>query len=381
LAEVLLKAPFVDPSGYVDFVSKHYLTTHIKEGGAKVKFIVGLEGSGKTTLLNHIGDEARDLGYCVVALDVSRVRLGRFDEVYRAIAAQIQFDGLVRELCEHEVIIRLGYRPEDIPESQKFVEWLGHQDKDRTWLRREVKEELQRLYRDANLTDSFATAFIALAQDYLGQPVPAENLDTARRWLKGESLQARTLRRVFLHRSVDRYSARHTLRSLLFLLKRLEHPGLVVTIDGLETLVSKARQPDRVRYTRMQRDDAYESLREIIDDTENMPGLFVIGAARPQFFADNSAGIRSYEALDARVQNEIAADEVNRFADMFDLDEAWQAGGSWPEHRERLAAAWQAYVAEKGHTQEPCDISRYDYLGLVSPVKLIVDNVFRRGGE
>jgi len=383
LSEELLKAPFIDPSGYAAFIRTHYLEAYIKQGGAKFKLLLGMEGSGKTTLLQHVAGDARDLGFCVAHLDASRVRLGRFDEVYRAITAQVPFTELVDRLAKTGVIARLGYDPEQIPAAETFFQWAAGQGRDLTWLRRDVKEELQGLYRDANLTDSFATAIMLLAQARLGQPVSSEHLDIVLRWLKGESIPARQLRPVFLHRSIDRYSARHMLRSLLFLLRKLEYPGLLVTVDGLEALLSSVRQPDRVRYTRLQREDAYESFRQIIDDSENMPGLVVLAASRPQILSDETAGIRSYEALHARIQNEIAAEQVNRFADVVDLDEAWQASDGWPEHRSRLAAAWQAYVAEKGTPQahEPDEFSRYDYLGLVSPVKLIVDQVMRRGGD
>ncbi len=383
MSETLLKAPFIDPSGYVAFIKKHYLEAYIKDGGAKFKLLLGMEGSGKTTVLERIAGDARDLGFCVARLDASRVRLGRFDEVYRAIAVQIPFNELVDRMAKTRVIASLGYDPVGIPDSETFLQWASGQGRDSIGLRRDVRKELDGLYRDANLTDSFATAIMLLAQANLGLPTSPEHLDILLRWLKGESLPARMLRPVFLHRSIDRYSARHMLRSLLFLLRKIGCPGLLVTVDGLEAVLSSTRQPDRVRYTRLQREDAYESFRQIIDDSENMPGLLVLAASRPQILSDELAGVRSYEALHARIQNEIAAEQVNRFADVVDLDEAWQVSGCWPDHRSRLVAAWQAYVAEKGIRQahEPDEFSRYEYLGLVSPVKLIVDHVTRRGGE
>ena len=75
-----------------------------------------------------------------------------------------------------------------------------------------------------------------------------------------------------------------------------------------------------LHYTKGKREDAYESIRQLIDDIDSMHYLlFVLGFDR-ELIDNESYGLKSYQALWMRIQNEIVSKRVNRFADILDLD-------------------------------------------------------------
>lgn len=94
-----------------------------------------------------------------------------------------------------------------------------------------------------------------------------------------------------------------------------------------------------------------------------VPGLLLLLAGPPELLSDDRLGIPAYNALQLRIQNEVTSQDVNRFADIIDLDRLWQAapdavarlvehlvsdlspGAPEPVHAEAVAAAraeWEA---------------------------------------
>ena len=97
------------------------------------------------------------------------------------------------------------------------------------------------------------------------------------------------------------------------------YAGLFVAVDDLEILISRSSM-EPVHYTKMKREDTYESIRQLIDDIDSMKYILFAYAFDRQLIDDENAGLKSYQALWMRIQNEILGEQFNRFADMVDLD-------------------------------------------------------------
>ena len=118
---------------------------------------------------------------------------------------------------------------------------------------------------------------------------------------------------------ITRYNARHMLRSLCEIIRMSGYAGLVVLIDDLEILLSRSSLV-RLHYTKMRREDTYESIRQLIDEIDSLRNImFVFGFDR-ELFDNENAGVKSYQALWMRIQNEIVGERFNRFGDIVDLD-------------------------------------------------------------
>ena len=109
------------------------------------------------------------------------------------------------------------------------------------------------------------------------------------------------------------------LRSLAEIVRLGGDSGIFVTIDDLEMLISRSSL-EAVHYTKMKREDTYESIRQLIDDIDSMKNIMFAYAFDRELMDNENAGLKSYQALWMRIQNEIVGERFNRFADMVDLD-------------------------------------------------------------
>ena len=87
----------------------------------------------------------------------------------------------------------------------------------------------------------------------------------------------------------------------------------------MEILISRSSL-EAVHYTKMKREDTYESIRQLIDDIDSMKNIMFVYAFDRELIDNENAGLKSYQALWMRIQNEIVGERFNRFADMVDLD-------------------------------------------------------------
>ena len=78
--------------------------------------------------------------------------------------------------------------------------------------------------------------------------------------------------------------------------------GLVLALDLRPAMPAKAAPDQTVRYSTAAVMDLYEVLRELIDDIENLPGLFVLALADQALVAgDRRRTLDTYKALELRI--------------------------------------------------------------------------------
>ncbi|MBT9140884.1 MAG: hypothetical protein DDT30_01468 [Dehalococcoidia bacterium] len=308
-----------------DFLGEHYLDKYIRDGGSKVKFLIGPEGCGKTHQLLLLAHSAKQKGYLTAYIDARETKLQYIDALYKCIASSIDFDVLVTRYCEG-VIRGLGYPPDSMPEDIKFMEWVTQppQGRDLGTIKKDAQKELEKLFHNRRIDGSFATAFLQLCNNQLGiVSLSEENREVLLRWMKGDSAldSLRQLERLQIFTRIDRYNARNMLLSILEIARLVGLRGLLVCLDCVEDIVvGKKPETGRPKYARAARDDAYEGFRELIDDVDSLERIMFIIAARPELIEDDRNGIRSYDALWLRIQDEIVCEQPNKFADLLHLD-------------------------------------------------------------
>jgi hypothetical protein len=156
----------------------------------------------------------------------------------------------------------------------------------------------------------------------LGHPVlESSSKDLLWAWLRGDkSVRVPSLRKLGLAPfKITRYNARHMLRSTVEALRMGGRAGLVVLVDDLDILV-KNSSLEEIRYTKMRREDAYECIRELIDEIDTLSHVMFVFAFDKELLEDEATGLKSYQALWMRIQNEIESRRFNRFADIIDMD-------------------------------------------------------------
>ncbi len=305
-----------------DFLRDRYLREFLPAGGSKIKFLTGQPGSGKTHTLHMISMMARQEGFVTIRFSARNTWLHDFKEIYLEILRQSDLDALLAS-CSRIIIESLGFDPNDIPEGTTFIDYLGQRGQGDALTRREIRLQLRKLFMDNKLLDNnFALACSLLCGGMLGHPfLENQSRMTLLGWLHGDkSIKLAALRPLGLSASrVTKFNARHMLRSLSEVVRFSGHKGLLVCIDNLEVLVDKSSL-NPMHYTKMKRDDTYESFRQLIDDIDNFRNIMFLMAFDKALLDNENTGIKSYQALWMRIQNEITGDRINRFSDILDLD-------------------------------------------------------------
>lgn len=305
-----------------DFWQKHYLEEYIREGGSKIKFVAGGPGSGKTHLLNYMTMLARENGYVTASFSARNVWMHDFKEIYVEILNQCGIQNYL-ERCSLRIIRNMGFQPEEIPPGMTFVDYLSQNDLGDAITRREIRLQLKSMFLDNPLIDNnFALACSLLTGGILGHPLLEEqNRQLLLSWMEGDrSVKLSSIRSLGLSPvRITKFNARHMLRSLTEVIHMAGHPGLFITVDNLEILLSRSSL-EPIHYTKLKREDTYESLRQLIDDIDSMRNIMFVFAFERELLDHDSAGLKSYQALWMRIQNEVVGQRFNRFTDIVDLD-------------------------------------------------------------
>ncbi|MDE7415416.1 MAG: ATP-binding protein [Lachnospiraceae bacterium] len=306
-----------------DFWQEKYLQEYIRNGGSKIKFITGRQGSGKTHFLRLMTAVAKEENYKTAQFSAKDIWLHDFKDIYVEILQQCDIMGCL-EAVSHQVIEQLGFNYQDIPEEMRFIDYLSQNDSSDAITKREIRSQLRRIFLDNPLMDNnFALACSMLTGSILGYPVLEEqNKELLLAWLEGDrSIKLSQLRALDFYPSrITKYNARHMLRSLAELVHMGGFSGLFVTIDDVEILTSRSSL-EAVHYTKVKREDTYESIRQLIDDIDSMKNIMFVYAFDRELLDNENAGVKSYQALWMRIQNEIVGERFNRFADMIDMDQ------------------------------------------------------------
>ncbi len=305
-----------------DFWREKYLQEYIRNGGSKIKFVTGRTGSGKTHFLRLMMAVAREEHYKTVWFSAKDIWMHDFKEIYVEIFHQCDLLSCL-EAASGNLIREMGYDPQDIPAGMKFIDYLSQNGEGDAVTKREIRAQLRRFFLENPMMDNnFALACSMLTGSILGYPILEEqNQELLLSWLEGDrSIKLSQLRALDFYPSrITKYNARHMLRSLAEVVRMGGFSGLFIAIDNMEILTSRSSL-EAVHYTKMKREDTYESIRQLIDDIDSMKNIMFVYAFDRELIDNENAGLKSYQALWMRIQNEIVGERFNRFTDMVDLD-------------------------------------------------------------
>ena len=308
----------------IDFLSEfwdnNYMCEYIPQGGSRIQFLTGRRGSGKTHFLEYFLSRAGN--YKKVFFSARNVWIHDFKELYFEVFRQCDMEDCLRR-CNENLIRTMGYPPEEVDRDGRFIDYLAARGNNDPFTKREIRLQLGQMFLQNPLMDnSFAQACGLLAGGQLGHPLLEEQgREALLGWLEGRrEVKLKALRSLGLFPArITKHNARHMLRSLVEIIKMAGYDGLVVAVDDLDILVARDSL-EEIHYTKTKREDVYESLRELIDEIDSLRCVFFLFAFDRKLIDDDKYGLKSYQALWFRIQNEIQSDRLNRFSNMIDLD-------------------------------------------------------------
>jgi hypothetical protein len=293
-----------------------YFADFIPAGGAAVRFVVVADGAAFDRLAADLAAAAGQAGLLVVSVDLATTRLQLLQNLVFAVAAALPWERLLQRRLE-ALVAAAGYRwPApgqrlDLPALAAANEVAAH------LLWRDLTQALSReIWRDAGLTQDFRNAMIVLLQARLSGEdgaLAASVMD----WLHGRLRSLAPLKPARIGRRIDRRTARATLMSLCRWLRACaaapgadaggaEAGGLLLLLDIRRLHRERRAVADGLVYTPAAVMDCYEVLRQLIDDCEHFPGLFVAALADPALLSDDPRrALGQYTALQMRVWDDV----------------------------------------------------------------------------
>ena len=338
----LLRDMTVGMDSLTDFIRDQYLADYIKRGGSKIKFVTGRPGSGKTHFSSVLANAADQYHYLNVSFSARDIWLHDFKEIYLEILRQCDIEHVLKG-CADQIIRELGYDPAAVGEGKNFMDYLSERGEADPISRGEIRTALRQYFtRNPLLDNNFAYCCSLMTGGILGHPV----LETSSRemilaFLSGDkTVKLSQLRALGLSPSrITRYNARYLLRSLAEVVHLAGYAGIMVIIDDMEQILNRSGEKG-LRYTKTRRDDTYESIRQLIDDIDNMHHILFLLVFDRELMDNDNYGIKSYQAIWMRIQNEVVSSRFNGFADIIDMDryaDAFYTGEILCEMSERLA--------------------------------------------
>ncbi|MBK5221365.1 MAG: DUF2791 family P-loop domain-containing protein [Acidimicrobiia bacterium] len=299
----------IEPDSYLGFLDDDYLRSYIVQGGAAVKFVVHDDADDAQRFSGGLAERATADGYVVARVDAAEVRIHMMDKVFFDVARQIDWDGLAAAAVR-DALAAAAYPVPDGHAEVTIATIAAHYDVDPNELSRDVNRVLQkRIGRDFAMVSEFRTAMLRLCQAQLatGQVTEAEHVAVLE-WLRGDLRQMSLLRSALIFRRVGRHNARQLLFSLAHWLSVNGAAGLLLELDVRRLGFARRPRPEErsgLYYTKASLLDAYELLRQLVDNTDELSHCCVIVQAAPEFLTDTNRGVDAYQALKLRIYDEI----------------------------------------------------------------------------
>jgi hypothetical protein len=295
----VLMTPPLPLTEWVSVLEREYLSEFVPAGGAAVKFAILDDGAVDTAAasLARLGQAQNML---TVHIDAGRTRIHLAQELFFTITHALPWSSLIQHYLE-ELFSAHAYpwpRPgvrmplADLSAAFAVAPNLLSRHLDQ-WLTAD-------LWDDRRLAQDFRAAMLWLCLSHL-EPDGEDRAEPVMQWLRGERVAPGLLRTADISVRISRTNARPMLVSLCHFLRKAGAAGLFVVLD-VRQLARTAPAEGTLRYSAATVMDSYEVLREIIDDAEHLPGLFIAVLADTALATgDPRRALSQYAALQMRV--------------------------------------------------------------------------------
>jgi hypothetical protein len=330
----------VDPWSRV--MDLEYLRRFVPEGGAAIKFAIG-DDDAVAHVSKQIAGIAAGQGYRVAHVDSATTKVHLIQDFFFALSREIDWVELAQSRIE-ALFQEHGYKWPNPGRTASLGEIASANEIADTLIRTDVDRWLTKaIIHNRDLAQDFAEAMTHLCRSRM-EPDGASTAAPILEWLRGELRMLSALRPLPIGAKISRHNGRAMLRSLCHWLALCKNPGIVVVLD-IGWLASRTPSLAGIRYTPASVLDVFEVLRQLIDDTEMLPGLFAVVVAGPSLLDgdDPRRTLDKYPALKARIGLDVRAEQHdNPVAPMVILSEepggaGITTGGTMPFSAERVA--------------------------------------------
>jgi len=293
---------------WLELIDKEYLRDFIVTGGAAVKFLVADEAS-ISTLNAGLAGQAAEHSLVFTSVSSAAVKLHMIQDLFFAVSRQMSWEADAQRFVEG-LFQRQGYQWPSPGEPISLAEIAEANKVDATILRREFNRWLTTdLMKDTSMAQDFRIAVSQLCLNRLVSPGhESEGVAPILEWLRGELRVLSPLKSANIYSRITRHNARAMLRSLCRWLALAGHNGLLLTLNIRQLTRTASVLAEGMRYTSGAVMDAYEVLRQLVDDADLFERFFVVVFADDAFICnDRKRSVDAYTALKMRIWDDVRA--------------------------------------------------------------------------
>lgn len=291
-------------------IDDEYLSSgFIKDGGAAVKFTVTRDAL-KPVLHEALQRRCREFDFVLATLDAAAMRAHMPQDIFFGLARQIDWRLLARRLILR-LAVRKSYDVRDMDGSASdnvFAAIADANQVDKRLVIQDLRPLIQdEVFRNPKMAKDFRVAMshLCLREDIgdAGEYDAHAILD----WLKGDNTRVSSVRPFSIYSGITRTTARYFIQSTLHWIQFAGCAGIVILLDNSRVTVARNPKDGRRYYTRAMTMEHYELLRELVDDVDRLPGLFLVVVANEEFLDTDKKfrGYGIYEALQTRIMDDV----------------------------------------------------------------------------
>jgi P-loop Domain of unknown function (DUF2791) len=307
---------------WLELIDREYLRPFVCEGGSAVKFVESDAGQ-LDEVEGRLAGLAERNGLMSCRIDAAATRLHMIQDIFFAVSRSLDWPALAQGFVE-ALTIKQGYKWPRPGGGATFQDVAACNEIDERLLRREMNRWLtDEVLHDRTMSQDFRFAMTTLCLTRL-EPDDGESgvAAPALEWLRGELRRIGALRQTSIATKITRHNGRAMLRSLCRWLRLCGRKGLCLTLDIRQVLRTGIALGEGLRYSPAAVIDAFEVLRQLIDDAETFQGLMVIVLADEALTGlDPKRSLNAYDALKMRVWDDVrAAGRDNPLASLVRLE-------------------------------------------------------------
>ena len=293
---------------WIGILDSEYARSYVPAGGSTVKFAIANSPAVAEDVRQELAALARRYDLACFGLDGGSTRIHMIDQVFHAVARQIDWDALAGNLMRR-LLSADGYvMPPEI-ERCTYPEIAVLNGTSETELRRRVRVLLhEHVEQDYALVHEFRNAMLRLCQARLeASRVELTEIDNIHAWLRGELRLVSVLRPAGIYQRIGRNLARDMFLSLAHWLRMTGQSGCILILDiSRYALERRFGDPDGLFYhSSTAVIDAYEVLRQFIDGTDELEGCLIVVLAPTAFLTDEKRGLAKYLPLKFRIWDDV----------------------------------------------------------------------------
>ena len=293
---------------WLDVIEQEYLATFVANGGGAVKFAVADAGC-RPVISEQLEDRCEALGYLFVKLDAAAFRAHMPQDMFHAVAAQLDWRLLARRFILRALAAK-SYHVDGIDPGRtvSVVDDVARANRlEAHFVIAELRPLLQEeISKNRRMARAFRAAMTHLCLKEMDTARPPYSGAPLLDWLTGRDKRISNVRPFQIHSVINRATARYFIESALYWIRHAGYSGTVILLDNTRLAVMRNPRDGQRYYTRSMVVEHYEVLRQYIDDADRLPGALVVVVPDETFVDEHSLrGWGIYPALWTRVMDDV----------------------------------------------------------------------------